>query len=70
MKSPYGSISPPNGPDVADHVAVAAAERLARDLDRRRVDRGHVVGVAVAVQHDPRLPPNVLVRMQSEPASA
>ena len=36
------------------HVAVAAAERLARDLDAGLVDRGDVVGMAVAVEHDAR----------------
>ena len=38
--------------DVADDVAVASAERLARDRHAGLVDRDDVVGVAVTVEHD------------------
>ena len=50
-----GFHEPAERADVADDVAVAAdgAKRLAGNLDRGAVDGDDVVGVAVAVEHDP-----------------
>ncbi len=45
---------PAERPDVAEHPAFPAAERGARDLDAGPVDRGDVVGMPVAIEHDAR----------------
>jgi hypothetical protein len=54
VKSPYGSIRPPKGPDIADHVAVARAERAACDLHSGAIDLRNVVTLPMAIQHDAR----------------
>ena len=47
-----GLHQPAERADVADHVARAAAERLARDRDGRGVDGRHVAAMPVAREHD------------------
>ena len=56
--------------DVADDVAVAAAEGFARDLDGGLVDLDDAGRALPCRLSMIREPPKVLVRMQSEPASA